>query len=99
MASYTTAYTPAMLATLEKAIATGTRSVYYGDKRVDYRSLDEMSRVRNIMLKALGMAAPLVNRRYGEFRSGLDRPFGSWPEGGFDLDPYFDDGYYYPGFF
>ena len=92
-----TNYTPKMLATLQAAIATGTKSVYYGDKRVDYRSLDEMIRVQNIMLRALGMADKCATRKFAEFNSGVNRPFGTWPEGGLDL--WFDDGFYYPGFF
>lgn len=48
-------YTPEMLAALEKAIATGTRDVYYGDKRVSYRSLEEMLRIRDIMRAELGL--------------------------------------------
>jgi hypothetical protein len=93
-----TNYTLDMLATLQEAIATGTRSVYYGDKRVDYRSLDEMIRIQNMMLIALGLATPCDNRKYAEFTTGINRPFGCFPEGGFDLDPYFDDGFFYPWF-
>lgn len=39
------AYTAAQVAALEKAIATGTLQVRYGDRSVTYRSLDEMQRL------------------------------------------------------
>lgn len=77
-----TNYTTTMLATLQAAIATGTRSVYYGDKRVDYRSLDEMVRIQNMMLVALGLANPQGGRKFGEFHTGFGRD--CFREGGGD---------------
>lgn len=41
--------------TLNRAIAQGALKVKYGDKEVEYRSLDEMVRLRNIMRKELGL--------------------------------------------
>lgn len=50
-----TNFTMEMLAALEAAIASGARSVYYGDKRVEYHSMDEMIRARDLMRKELGL--------------------------------------------
>lgn len=66
-----TNYTPEMLATLEKAIATGTRDVYYGDKRVSYRSLEEMLRIRDIMRKELGLVNTNGGRKLATHSKGL----------------------------
>jgi hypothetical protein len=66
-----TDFTLEMLSTLNKAIATGTQSVYYGDKRVDYRSLTDMIRTRNIMMVELGLAQPQTGRQFAEFNKGL----------------------------
>ena len=38
-------YTPERLATLEKAYATGARTVSYDGKQVTYRNLDVMERI------------------------------------------------------
>lgn len=67
-------FTEAMLKTITEAIGTGTLSVYYGDKRVEYRSLDQMVRIRNMALVALGHGQPGGGRRYGEFDSGIHGP-------------------------
>ncbi len=60
----TTNYTPEMLAALELAIAQGARDVYYGDKRVSYRSLDEMLRIRDLMRRELGMTNKGNGRKF-----------------------------------
>ncbi|MBW7838403.1 MAG: hypothetical protein H3C36_01935 [Chitinophagaceae bacterium] len=43
---------------LNRSIAQGTLTVTYGDKTVEYRSLDEMLRIRNLMMAELGLAKP-----------------------------------------
>ncbi len=43
------AYTQTQLDTLNTAIAEGALIVWYGDKRVEYRSLNEMLRIKEIM--------------------------------------------------
>jgi len=53
-----TAWTPAMLSALQTAIASGATSVSYEGKTVQYRSLDEMLRIANIMAIALGIIPP-----------------------------------------
>lgn len=64
-------FTEQGLQTITEAIATGTLSVYYGDKRVEYRSLNDMVRTRNMMLVALGHANPQGGRAYAEFNKGI----------------------------
>jgi hypothetical protein len=63
-------YTNEMLTSLTEAIATGAREVWYGDKRVAYRSLDEMLKLKQLMELDLGL---LKNngRKYAEFKKGL----------------------------
>lgn len=60
-----------MLSTLEAAIATGTRDVYYGDKRVSYRTLDEMLRIRDIMRAELGVTPTAKRVIYPQHSKGL----------------------------
>lgn len=66
-----TNYTPEMLAALELAIAQGARDVYYGDKRVSYRSLEEMLQIRNVMRAELGMTSNFNRRKFAEHNKGL----------------------------
>lgn len=48
-----TAFTAENLYALEQAIVDGVKSVKYTDKEVEYRSLDEMIKIRNLMRKEL----------------------------------------------
>lgn len=48
------AWTQADLDKINRAIASGTLSVGQGDKRVQYRSLDEMKDVRDEIARDLG---------------------------------------------
>jgi len=48
-----TAFTEENLALLEQAIVDGVKKVKYTDKEVEYRSLDEMMKIRNLMRKEL----------------------------------------------
>jgi collagenase-like PrtC family protease len=66
-----TSYTLEMLHSLEAAIATGARECYYGDKRVSYRSLDEMRSIANEMRTALGVQQQSGKTVYPEYYSGL----------------------------
>lgn len=66
------AYTVDQLTALDSAIAQGTRSVKYGDKWVEYRSLDEMLRIRDAMREELGLNAnKRSNRKFASFNKGL----------------------------
>ena len=49
------AFTQAQLDSLEGAIASGARTVSYEGKSTTFGSLDEMLRVRNIIMTALGL--------------------------------------------
>lgn len=64
-------FTAAQLTALNQAIAEGALEVQYADKKVRYRSLDEMIRIRNIMQKDLGLRETTDNRTYGRFSKGL----------------------------
>lgn len=58
---------------LKVAIAQGAREVWYGDKRVAYRSLDEMLKILNLMESELGLNKCDKRRRvrYGSFSKGI----------------------------
>lgn len=49
------AFTQGQLTALENAIASGATRVSYDGKSVEYGSLDNMLRVRNIIMRALGV--------------------------------------------
>jgi len=49
----TPVYTLAEYQTLSAAIATGALTVEYGDKKVTYRSLNDMIRIQTLMYNAL----------------------------------------------
>lgn len=61
------------LKAITKALQTGARSVYYGDKRVEFQSRAELVQTRNMILIALGYANPNGGRSYAEFGKGLHR--------------------------
>lgn len=58
---------------LKRAIRTGTREVYYGDKRVVYRSLSEMQQILKGMELDLGISKPLDGRKFAQYDSGIHR--------------------------
>lgn len=66
------AFTLAMYNMLQAAYASGARSVYYGDKRVDYNTPAEMAAALNTMGIELGLIKPNKNRQYARFNSGLN---------------------------
>lgn len=62
------AYTQADLQRIEAAIAGSELEVQYGDKRVKYRSMDELRAARTEILKSLQSAnapARIVRLRHG----------------------------------
>jgi hypothetical protein len=61
----------AQLKTLRKAINTGVREVYYGDKRVVYRDLKEMLQVEQSLLSQLGVGNKNPGRKFAQFDKGL----------------------------
>lgn len=68
------AWTSDDLVVLEKAIATGATSVEYADKKVQYRSLEEMLKVRDMIRDELGLNGEdpsNAGRKYASFSKGL----------------------------
>lgn len=65
------AFTLEQYNSLKSAIATGATAVYYGDKRVEYRDLNEMYRILAQMEKDLGLKTTKPTRKYAEFNKGL----------------------------
>lgn len=64
-------FTQAQLDALEEAIALGALKVQYKDKMVEYRSLTDMLRVRDLMRQALGAATAGAGRVYPRVSKGL----------------------------
>ena len=62
------AYTMEQYQALTAAIATGALKVDYGDKKVEYRSLDAMLSLQNIMAKDLGLITDAGQRRIADFK-------------------------------
>lgn len=65
------AYTIEQLNTLDAAIAEGALSVEYDTKKVQYRSLDEMIRIRNLMRDELGLNGTSGGRRFASVSKGF----------------------------
>ena len=63
-------WTLADLVALDKAIALGVKRVEYHDKNVEYRSLDDMLRIRRIILAYLQPAAAKRGRVYASVSKG-----------------------------
>lgn len=68
------------LDSLESAIAQGAMQVKYSDRQINYRSLDDMIRTRNMMRKELGIIPSKPNRKYASVSKGLDR-WNGWIDG------------------
>lgn len=66
------AYSQTDLDAIEKAIASGALKVKYADKEVNYRSLDEMLKIRDQIRRALGKTS-LSGSLTPTFTKGLDR--------------------------
>lgn len=65
------AWTQSDLEAIEKAIATGARECWYGDKRVAYRSLDEMIRTRDMIRESLNLKDENTTRVFTRFDKGF----------------------------
>lgn len=64
-------WTTADLTALEAAIAKGVLEVQYTDKRIKYRSLNEMLQIRNEIKKCLGLIGK-GGRLFAKHNKGLD---------------------------
>lgn len=62
----TEGFTQERLDALESAIAEGALRVKYSDKEIEYRSLKDMMKIRDLMKKALGQS-PNANCKSGLF--------------------------------
>ena len=65
------AWTQEHLDALNAAIATGAREVWYGDKRVAYRDMNEMLTIKDMIIRELGLA-PKKRRSCPTCKKGLD---------------------------
>jgi hypothetical protein len=63
------AYTQQQLDTLTDAIAQGALEVWYGDKKVVYRSLKDMRSIKDEMKAELGLSKN-NKRRFASFTKG-----------------------------
>ncbi len=65
------AWTNADLAKIETAIATGELSVQFGDRRVQYRSMDELLKARDVIKAAVDSTVAASTRStYASFTKG-----------------------------
>ncbi|MEE3046646.1 MAG: hypothetical protein VX620_15460 [Pseudomonadota bacterium] len=64
------AWTQTDLDNIERAMAQGTRKVVIEGKEVEYRSLEEMIKVRNLIKTSLGTTS-VTKRRYATFSRGF----------------------------
>lgn len=55
------------LVAIKKAIATGAKEVWYGEKRLVYNSTQEMIAIKNMIEKELAPPGGGSGRRYGYF--------------------------------
>jgi DNA-directed RNA polymerase subunit N (RpoN/RPB10) len=67
------AFTLQQLADLDESIAEGSLEVEYEDKRVKYRSLEDMLRIRALMAEQLGVTSKCGRRRLISYSKGLDK--------------------------
>jgi hypothetical protein len=70
--AYTPEFTQVNLDALNVAIATGAREVWHGDRRVAYRSLDEMIRIRDLIKENLGLKEENTTRVFASFKKGFN---------------------------
>lgn len=66
------AWTQTQLDALEKAIAEGTLRVKYENKEVEYRSLEDMLKVRDLIRKELGIVSSKGQRIIATHSKDLD---------------------------
>lgn len=75
-------FTLDQLNALDEAIAGGVLKVKYADKEVEYRSLSDMLRLRQLMAVELGLIKSNQGVKFAEFHSGLKRPGGNTGDDG-----------------
>lgn len=65
------AYTQPQLDKITEAIALGATTVEYGDKKITYRSLTEMKRIKQDMESELGSNSKITHRKTCEYDRGF----------------------------
>ena len=65
-------FTIEQLEALDRAIASGTLRAKYDTHEVQYRSIDEMFRVRALMREALGLTNANTRRIFTTFSKGIE---------------------------
>jgi hypothetical protein len=64
-------FTLEQLQALEDAMATGAKTVKYGDKETEFRSLADMHALRDQMRDELGITDPAAKRRLISYNKGI----------------------------
>jgi len=65
------AFTQDQLDALDAAIASGTKRVKYADKEVEYQSLEQMLRIRGLMIDELGLNKPVITEQLTSYNKGV----------------------------
>lgn len=65
------AFTQADLDTIDRAIKTGTTRVTVEGKTVEYRSLDDLLRLRDTIRRSISPPGPGTTRHHPIYRKGL----------------------------
>lgn len=65
------AFTSTDLDTINAAIASGAKMVRYADKTVEYHSMEEMMRARELIMNQLGVNAGTSRVTVSQFSKGL----------------------------
>lgn len=65
------AFTQSQLDALEASLSLGSTKVKYQDREVEYRSLDEMMRLRNLMRTEMGLSPGQIKKVNPYFDQGL----------------------------
>ena len=81
---YNTAFTLNNLSLLEAAIVKGVRRVKYSDKEVEYRSINEMLTIRNMMIATLRPVTLMKRGIFGGNRITIAHSKGLNDGGNFD---------------
>ena len=72
MPEYTPLFTQQSLDAINIAIANGASKVKYADKEIEYRSLDDLMRIRSNIESALGINTSKGGRKYASFNKGFN---------------------------
>ena len=65
------AFTQEQLDALDAAISSGSKRVKYADKEVEYQSIADMLRIRDLMAQELGLVTVASKRKLASFNKGV----------------------------